>query len=218
MIGKFADMNLRVGEKLQMRVPASFGEEKLPVRFIGFREHVSVLTTIPVKGVLPLPLREGDPVMVSVFSGVQAFWFKSAVVKVCKTPFEYLHIAFPETVDGVVKVRKAPRVQTRISATVADTASSDAKTCLIANLSIAGAQIVSSVDLGETGKVMTMLFSISPLGIDSSISAPVVIRSANPGNGDGFIYGIEFKEIDVKDKLAIGSYLHQQMIEGRKLL
>ena len=217
---KFSDMNLKVGEKLQMAPPPALGEEKHLVRLVGYRENVSVMTTLPIRGVLPLPLREGDELTLSVFSGIHAFWFTSVVLKICKMPFDYLHLSYPEVVGGVMTIRKALRIQTKIAASVTEPISHESKPCVVSNLSIDGVQALSPHELGEPGKVLNLTFHISPLGVKSSIEASVVIRSMNAAKGESkfFSHGMQFLDIDAKSKLAIGSFLHQQMIEGGKLL
>ena len=118
---EFRDMRLRIGDRIQVQLPASVSAERFIVKLIGYVDKVSLLVTAPVENGLRLPLQDNDKIVARVFSSQKAFGFGCSVGRVCKTPFDYLHLSFPERIQGTV-VRSSPRVRTNIIASIAKSA------------------------------------------------------------------------------------------------
>jgi len=112
----FEAMNLKVGDRLQAQAPKKVSAERCFVRLIGYLQDLSMLITTPatVNGVR-MQLMEGDQLVMRVFSSQNAFGFACDVQRVCKLPYNYLHISFPKDIQGTV-IRKAARVKTKIIA------------------------------------------------------------------------------------------------------
>lgn len=221
---RFTDMRLKVGDRIQIQPPASLTQDKSVVRMIGYQEGVSVLTTPPYANGLPLPLREGENVVVRVFSGQHAFGFTSTIEKICKAPFEYLHLSFPDRVQGLV-VRKSPRVQTKIVASAANVSrqtAEGAKSCIISNLSVTGALVVAQNALAAKDEILRLSFRFSPLGVESYLSAAAVVRAVFEARSDDnttlIHHGLEFQQLEPSEKITLGSFVYEQMVEEGHLL
>lgn len=113
----FSDIRLKSGDRMQIEPPPILCQERLPVKYIGHLKDISVLVTLPSANGLPLALREGEKIVLRAFSEQNVFGFTATVERVCKIPFSYLHLSYPERVSGMV-VRKSPRIKTNIIVTV----------------------------------------------------------------------------------------------------
>lgn len=216
----FADMHLRVGERIQVQPPANVSSERYVVKLIGYVDKVSVLVTAPYENGLRVPLRENDTLVARIFSAQKAFGFSTSVERVCKIPYDYLHLAFPEHVQGSV-VRKSPRVRTKIIASISSAAASDNDRCsgLIVNLSADGALIRSRQSLAVNGGALGLAFRVNLHNVDAYLTLNAVVRSAfgDDGKGDDgapmFNHGVQFLDLAPNDSVILQSLIYQQMIE-----
>jgi hypothetical protein len=217
----FQDMRLRVGDRLQLQPPAAVSTERYLVKLIGYVDNVSVLVTAPMANGLRVPLRENDNIVARIFAGQKAFGFSSTVERVCKIPFDYLHLSFPDKVQGSV-IRKSPRVRTRIIASVANAGASETAerlSGLIVNLSADGALIKSRQPLGEKGQRLILSFRVSLHKVDAYLTVCAVVRSAfadeekDREDGTMFNHGIQFQDLAANDTVILQSLIYHQMIE-----
>lgn len=217
----FQDMRLRVGDRLQLQPPATVSLERHVVKVIGWVDNVSVLVTAPMANGLRVPLRENDAIVARIFAGQKAFGFSASVERVCKIPFDYLHLSFPEKIQGSV-IRKSPRVRTRIIASVADREPSDSverQSGIIVNLSADGALIKARQQLGDKGKRLMLSFRVSLHKVDAYLTIGAIVRSAfaeeekERGEGILFNHGIQFENLAPNDTVILQSLIYHQMIE-----
>ncbi len=210
----FSDMKLKVGDKLQLQPPPSVSNEKFTVKLLGYLDHMSVLITAPASHGLTLPLLKGERIVVRAFSGQHAFGFVSTIAHICKSPFEYLHISFPESIEGLT-IRRSPRVQTMTPASIIrKSPGSEPISCLINNLSLTGAMVSSESPLGQKSEVVSLAFKLSALGISSVISVESIIRSVSEtpsAKGTKAVHhGLEFRQMGTNERLLLGSYIYEQ--------
>ncbi len=217
----FQDMRLRVGDRLQLQPPPTVSLERHVVKLIGWVDGVSVLVTTPMANGLRVPLRENDTIVARIFAGQKAFGFSSAVERVCKIPFDYLHLSFPEAVQGSA-IRKSPRVRTRIIASVADRDAGDGaerQSGVIVNLSADGALLKTRQPLGDKGKRLALSFRVSLHKVDAYLTVDAVVRSAfedeEPSRDDAavFNHGLQFEDLAPNDTVILQSLIYHQMIE-----
>jgi hypothetical protein len=218
----FDDMKLKVGDKLQLEPPAQLARERFLVKVIGFLRGASLLVTTPITANgLRLQLMEGETVVMRSFSGQNAFGFACTIERIIKIPYEYMHLSFPDNIQGIV-IRKAPRVKTRIIATVQENKSGEEKqvSALISDLSANGASLDAKKALGEKGDALNMAFRVQLHNIDAYLSVKGVIRAVLSGDTidtlkPGLIrHGIEFQELQPNDCVVLQSMIYQQMIEN----
>jgi c-di-GMP-binding flagellar brake protein YcgR len=216
---KFHDLNLKVGDRLQLEPPAKLGAERCIVKLVGYVENVSLLVTAPSENGMYLSLLEDEVVVIRGFSRRNAFGFSSAIRRICKLPFGYLHLSFPGEIQGTV-IRKSPRVKTRIITTITSPDAGDAasQTGTIVNISSTGAQLTARNFFGEVGKTIRLAFRINLHNIDAYLTACGTIRriftdedekEADPQAS----YGIEFHDLNPNDRMILQSLIYQQMIE-----
>ena len=223
----FEDMKLKAGDKLNLELPAEYDfrikrqppNERFLVKVIGFLKEVSLLVTAP--NIADAQIMAGKKVIIRSFSGQNAFGFSCAIGRVCKEPFKYLHLAFPDIIEGIV-VRKAPRVKTRIIASVQDgkSGAEEQISALISDISANGASLDAKRPLGDKGDILNMTFRVPLHNIDAYLSVKGAIRAvlsgdpADASKSDLTRHGLEFLELQPNDSVILQSMVYQQMIEN----
>jgi hypothetical protein len=217
----FDDMKLKVEDKLQLEPPAQLARERFLVKVIGFLRGASLLVTTPVTANgLRLQLLDGETVVMRSFSGQNAFGFACTIERVIKTPYEYLHLSFPDNIQGIM-IRKAPRVKTRIIAAVQDKKTgAEQVSALISDISANGVSLDAKQPLGNKGGTINLAFRVHLHNVDAYLSVKGVIRAILSGDAvdaskSGIIrHGIEFQELQPNDSVILQSMIYQQMIEN----
>lgn len=217
----FDAMRLKVGDHMQVQPPAQISKERFIVKLVGYVKDVSLLVTAPFDKGLRLPLLGNEKLVVRVFTSQNAFGFSSAIIRVCKLPFDYLHLAFPEEVQGTV-IRKAPRVKTKIIAAVANSSLGDgteSASGIIANISASGALVDAHRNLGAKGDVLYLSFRVNLHNIDAYLTTKAVIcaifadEPVAGKNSTLIHHGIEFQDLKPNDSVILQSLIYQHMIE-----
>jgi c-di-GMP-binding flagellar brake protein YcgR len=215
----FGAMNLKVGDRLQVQPPAQLSMERFIVKLVGYLNNISLLVTAPIDtNGLRLQLIEGEKLVVRIFSSQNAFGFASTIEKICKIPFDYLHLSFPDEVQGMV-IRKAPRVRTRIIAAVAIGGQTESASAIISNLSANGALLDAKRNLADKGDFIKLSFRVNLHNIDAYLTVNAAVRAifadeAVDNGGTTLIHhGLEFVDLQPNDSVILQSMIYQQMIE-----
>ena len=214
----FDAMKLKVGDRLQIQLPARFMIDRAIVRLIGYINNLSLLITPPREANgLRIQIEEDDELVVRIFTSQNAFGFSSTVAKFIKIPFEYFHISFPSEIKGVV-IRKAPRVKTNIVCSVTtEQLGSESLTGVILNLSAKGALLASRSILAGKGGTIKLTFRVILHGTEAFLNIDAVVRSQSPdetlASPFPVHHGLEFVDLQAKDSLVLQSMIYQQMIE-----
>lgn len=220
----FDDMKLKAESRLQLEPPTQLGRDRFLVRVIGYLRDVSLLVTAPITASgLRLQLMEGEKVVMRSFSGQNAFAFACTIGRICKLPYEYLHLSFPDVIQGVM-IRKAPRVKSRIIAAVQNTSSRNSgeqSSALISNISANGAALDARRALGDKGDVLSLAFRVNLHKIDAFLSVKGAIRAVLDAETSSDLpgpeltrYGIEFQDLQPNDMVILQSMIYQQIIES----
>jgi hypothetical protein len=222
LVFTFDDMRLKVEDKLQLEPPSQLSRERFSVKVIGFLRSASLLVTVPITASgLRLQLMEKQKVVMRSFSGQNAFGFACTIERIIKIPYEYMHLSFPDNIQGIM-IRKAPRIKTRIITTVQDSTNSSAAqiSALISDVSANGVSLESKQALGVKGDVLNLAFRIQLHNVDAYLSVKGIIRAVVSGdeteaNKSGLIrHGIEFHDLQPNDGVVLQSMIYQQMIEN----
>ena len=164
---------------------------------------------------------EGETVVMRSFSGQNAFGFACTIKHISKAPCEYLHLSFPDNIEGIV-IRKAPRVKAHIIAAVQDSKSgaNEQISALISDISANGASLDAKQPLGNKGDILNLAFRVHLHNIDAYLSVKGIIRAvlgddAADASAPGFTHhGIEFQELQPNDSVVLQSMIYQQTIEN----
>lgn len=219
----FEAMKLKVGDRLQLQLPEQLSRDRVLVRLIGYVNNLSLLVTMPRQpNGLRAELIEGDMLVARVFSSQNAFGFSATVDRICKLPFEYVHLSFPAEVTGVV-IRKAPRVRTRIICSVVGSAAgADGLSGVITNLSANGALLDSRQALAGQGETVRLSFRLKPHAVEAMLTLNATVRTcyqdeaANDGATGLVHHGLEFSDLQPNDALILQSTVYQLMVEHPK--
>jgi len=223
----FDDMGLKAESRLQLAPPFQLTHERFPVKVIGFLRGQSLLITTPVNANgIPLPLLEGEVVVMRSFTGQNAFAFACTIVRVCKLPYEYMHLSFPDVIEGIV-IRTVPRVKTNINATVQNGDNRDTEEPLsacIADISANGAALDAKRPLGREGDILNLAFVVHLHNIEALLSIKGIVRAVfssqaiEAAEPDLVRHGIEFKDMQPNDSVILESMIYQQLIENPHLI
>lgn len=217
----FYDMNLKIGDRIQLQPPAQLGTERHIVKLVGCLDRVSVLVTAPMVHGVRLPLLEDENIVARVFSGQNAFGFTCSVRRVCRVPFDYLHLSFPDEIQGAV-IRKSPRIKLRIIASIADPENEarEALSGMIVNISSSGARVDARNPLGKAGQKVRMSFRVNLHNMDLYLTTNAVIRTLlrdddlNTAAQPPVVHhGVEFQDLQPNDSMILQSLIYQKMIE-----
>jgi c-di-GMP-binding flagellar brake protein YcgR len=217
----FQDMRLRVGDRIQLQPPASMGTERHIVRLLGYLDNASLMVTAPMSNGMRVPLREHDTIVARVFSSQKAFAFDCTVVRVCKIPYDYLHLSFPDVVQGAV-IRKSPRIKTKIIASIStpgDGKGTEKQPGVIVNLSADGALVKARQQLAGKSEEIVLSFRVTLHNMDAYLTAKAVVRNVfadeEKEGADALKvqHGIQFLDLQPNDSVILQSLIYQQMIE-----
>ena len=216
----FHDMRLRVGDRLQIQPPANVGPQRYVVKLIGYLDNVTLLVTVPMDHGVRVQLRERDRIIARIFSSQKAFGFGTQVERICRIPFDYMHLAFPQQIQGSI-IRSSPRVRTSIIVTVGrpDAAGVEQRhSGVIVNLSAEGALVKSRERLCEKGESLGLSFRVKLHNLDAHLSLKAVARSVfvdevKSGGKPMVNHGVKFQDTQPNDSVILQSLIYQQMIE-----
>ncbi|MFZ2855036.1 MAG: flagellar brake protein [Rhodocyclaceae bacterium] len=219
----FSDMKLKIGDKIQLQPPASVGKERYIVRLIGYVDNVDLLVSTPVVNGRRISLLENDQLVARFFSSEKIFGFSSTVERVCKLPYDYLHLSFPTEIQGSV-IRKSPRVRINISTNIStlvstQEASDHEQAAVIINLSAEGAFIRTRQPLCQKGEAIRLSFQADLHDVCNQLVLNGIVRNTvgeEGKNGEGtttFDHGIQFQDLAPNDRVILRSLIYQQMIE-----
>ena len=217
----FSDMNLKAGDRIQLAPPPNLGSERYIVKLIGYLDRVSVLVTAPTAKGLRVPLQKDDAVIARAFSGQNAFGFACTITCICRAPFDYLHLSFPEEIQGAV-IRKSARVKITIIASIfdPDNAGGEPVPGMIVNISSSGGMVDTPRPLGEKGQKVRLTFRVKLHRMDVVLTTNAIIRSivrddetddkAQPAMVH---HGIEFQDLQPNDCMILQSLIYQHIVE-----
>ena len=216
----FEDMRLKVEDRLQLEPPSQLSSERFAVKVIGYLKGVSLLVTAPIGADgLRVLLKEKDNVIMRSFSGISAFAFACTIKRIVNVPFGYLHLSFPEVIQGI-KIRKTPRVKTNIITVVqnASAVPTTQKSAVISDISTDGVSLVSAQSLGNKGDILQLAFRVQIHNVDAYLTVNGVIRAVTSDNESGaktsVLHGIQFQDLQPNDCVVLQSMIYQQMIEN----
>lgn len=210
-------VKLMPGDALQLQSMLEGPQERLTVRIIGVMKPKSVLVTAPVIDGKLIFVRDAQPFLVRAFSGLNVCAFKSRVLKAQHTPFPYLHLSYPETVQ-VMRIRKAVRARVQVITAIYDQAGGkQIGAGKIVDLSVGGAKILSPAFPGAKDQVVFLAFKIKLDDIEEIIETPATIRSlGHEDDEEGRrmnALGIQFESLEQQQRLLIMNLVYQYLLK-----
>jgi c-di-GMP-binding flagellar brake protein YcgR len=211
-ISTLAQIQLAPGDMVQLQTMHTTHTDRYQVKMLGFHAPVSIMVTSPtVQGKLVF-IKEGQQFLVRGFVGKDAVAYKTRVLKSNLSPFPYLHLAYPESVQSM-RIRGSARVPVElVTSVVAPRGKGAAK---IIDLSWGGARMVSPQPVADKDDDVTLSFRINPSGLDVYLTIKAKVRAVNKdeGNNGQVATGVEFVELNEQDRLYLTNMVYQNLLK-----
>ena len=209
------ELSLQVGETLQLQFMDDETRGQFYVKVIGFLPERSIIVSTPEKGGQPMGVRDGRAVLARSYSGDEARGFTCVVLSATNQPYPHLHLSYPTKVETMLE-RQNSRVRSALAVGVRPTGASADVPAVIRDISIGGAQLLASANVGEAGAriLIKARLPVARIG-DQPIELPAVIRNAveEAGVHDSlwrFRCGVEFEPLDAQTTLVLRAYLYER--------
>lgn len=174
----FADLQARVGERLQLLVPRYSQGRPFTSALVGWIENEFVLVRRPVDGNGPVPLVAGDNVTVRLFTGTDVAEFASSVQRVFGAGLPYCHLDYPSQVKALT-LRAEPRIAVDLPGVVAVVGGEGEVSVRVRDINTRGARLQAAAPLGAPGGRVSL--RVSPAdGEEAAVSIGAEIRSLRP--------------------------------------
>ncbi|MCC7487607.1 MAG: flagellar brake protein [Burkholderiales bacterium] len=210
-------MRLKVGDRAQLEPPPTAGGGRVAVRIVGWIENECLIVNMPPVQRVRLGLLEGETVMLRVFTGQNAFAFRSSVLKKYTPVSEYLQLSFPRRVEGVA-VRNSPRYRIDIPARIVLPAGGEPVLAHMDNIGITGALLDAPAPLGERGASLRVTFDLVLHDVPVSLSLAATIRSIQSDETAGATprhrHGVSFENIAPNDRLILAALVWYHLYEN----
>ncbi|NTV96038.1 MAG: flagellar brake protein [Thiobacillus sp.] len=211
------EVKLMPGDVLQLQPMVEGPQERLTVRIIGVMKPKSVLVTAPMIDGKLIFVRDGQPFLVRAFSGLNVCAFKSKVLKAQHTPFPYLHLSYPETVQ-LMRIRKAVRARVQVITAIYDKeGGKQIGAGRIVDLSVGGAKILLPRPIDAKEQTVFLAFKIKLDDIEEIVETPATIRSAGEEDDEegrkATSLGVQFGELQQQQRLLIMNLVYQYLLK-----
>jgi c-di-GMP-binding flagellar brake protein YcgR len=218
-------LQLKIGDAIQVQLASDQNDTRHMVRVIGAQPGVSLLIATPRVHGSTLLLREGQLMTIRLLTGNAVYGFETRVLRVCTSPFPYLHVAYPKEFASTV-VRKAQRASTHVIASVENAdrggAGEEPFSVVIGDLSVAGASLLAPAAIGAVGDSLMIRTRLTVGGIEKYLSLSAVIRGVRVRDEPGaeavrYRHGVEFQMLGPDDQLVLHGYVYEQIALGKAI-
>lgn len=211
-ISTLAQIQLAPGDLVQLQTLHTNHTERYQVKMSGFHAPISIWVTSPTSQGKLIFIKESQQFLVRGFVGKYAVSYKTRVIKSNLSPFPYLHLAYPESVQSM-RIRGSTRVPVELVTSVQ--APRDEGSAKIVDLSWGGARMLSPQLVADERDDVTLAFRINPSGLDvyMTIKAKVRAVSRDEINAGVVATGIEFVDLNEQDPLYLANMVYQNLLK-----
>ncbi|NCS66533.1 MAG: hypothetical protein AUJ86_08655 [Hydrogenophilaceae bacterium CG1_02_62_390] len=215
--GTLDEVKLMPGDALQLQQMVKGQHERLTVRVIGVMKPLSVLVTAPVVEGKLIFIREAQPFLVRAFSGLNVCAFKTHVLKTHHSPFPYLHLAYPDSIE-IMRIRKAVRAEVQLITAILDQeGGKQIAAGRIVDLSVGGARIMANNPFGEKDQIVFLSFKVKLDDIEEYIQTTAVIRAIGQEDDEHgqkvTVVGVQFEALSQGNRLLIMHLVYQFLLK-----
>ncbi len=210
-----SELNLQVGETLQVQFMDDETRGQFYVKVIGFLPERSVIVTAPEKGGQAMSVRDGRAVLARSFSGEHARGFTCVVLAAAAQPYPHLHLSYPTKVETMLE-RQSSRVRSALAVSVRPAGAEADLPAVIRDISITGAQLLASGPVGQSGDrvLVRARLPVAKIG-DQAVELPALVRNAveEADIRDSlwrYRCGVEFDALDAQTTLVLRAYLYER--------
>ena len=208
----FAEMHLKVGDKIPIAIPRGAKGARTLGRVIGWVEGGSFVITLPQRITTAGLVKEGEQLLLRAFTGKSAFAFSATVLKIEHFPYTYLHLSFPDKIEAVT-VRSSFRHGVRLPVTIAIDGKADV-TGDILNIGMTGVRVGTAEPLQNEDPIrLATQFELHDVPVSLELHAQVRSSKSVPDEHGAMHheYGMEFQNLKPNDRLILGSLLWYEM-------
>lgn len=216
---EFNDIKARVGDVFQITLATDAQEIRHSVKLLGYFPNKTLMITAPVVNHSVLLLREGQSLRVRAFSGTAAYTFNCDIIKVCNSPFAYLHLSYPKIIQKV-PIRSSARIGFNIIGVANNVTHGDNTTnhpISITDISVTGAAITASTPIGKKDDTLRIAFRAQIRDLTVHPTLKCIIRSlASTDDASSPIkYGLQFMDLETQDVLILQSLVYQKILDEK---
>lgn len=217
---KFTEIKLTNGERIQLQDPSNKNNDRIFVKLIGYREDKSILVTMPRSDGELVRVVKGQIFIVRLFSVQTVYAFNVTVLEGKVSPYAYMHLSYPESVESVV-VRNAQRVNVELIVSVQhgdpDKAKGELVSAKLTDISTGGAKLSTFEPIGELSEDISMSAKLTVGGVEQYLQILATIRRVDIEEEEGrqmFTYGLEFRFVEENDRLVLHGFVYEQLSKG----
>ena len=213
VVSRLEQIQLAPGDLVQLQTMSAANAERYQVRMIGFHAPVSLLVTAPTSQGKLVFVKEGQQLLVRGFVGKDAVAYKTRVLKSNLSPFPYLHLAYPDSVQSM-RIRSSARVSVDL-VTAINREQGAQGSARMTDISVGGARLVSPRAVANKDETVKVSFRINPAGLDVYMTLNARVRAVSTDESlDGLIAtGIEFTDISEQDRLYLTNMVYQNLLK-----
>ncbi|MBK6743449.1 MAG: flagellar brake protein [Hydrogenophilales bacterium] len=210
-------LKLTPGDSLQLQPMVDGQTERYTVRVIGLMKGKSVLVTAPLIDGKLIFIREAQPFLIRAFSGQNVYAFKAKVLKAQHTPFPYLHLSFPDSVQ-VMRIRKAMRAPVQLIVALSDLEGGhNLGAGRIVDISVGGARMYLGRDVQIRREAITVAFKVILDDHEEYITTRATVRSVAEEDDERGkpvrVVGVQFDTLLPQQRLAIMNLVYQHLLK-----
>lgn len=216
----FDALKLQAGTHAQVLTHRGLAKAQHISTVIGWDANEYMLIKLPRENGAALSFHEGEKISLRVFSGTAIGTFDTTVIKAMYHPLYCLCLSFPVSMQ-IKKLRQEMRIKVALDANLVN-AKETATTHKVKldNLSATGALVSTAKLIGEIGDGLELAFTLPANGDDEtrSLKMKAKIRnvvSATNVEGQNFMLGMEFVDIDATDQLIVRNCVYKAILETR---
>lgn len=213
-VSKLEQIQLAPGDLIQLQTMSATNAERYQVRMIGCHAPVSLLVTAPTSQGKLVFVKEGQQLLVRGFVGKDAVAYKTRVLKSNLSPFPYLHLAYPDSVQSM-RIRSSARVSVDLVTAINRDNGAAQASARMTDISVGGARLLSPRPVANKDEVIKVSFRINPAGLDvyMTVNARVRAVSADESQDSQIATGIEFIDISEQDRLYLTNMVYQNLLK-----
>ena len=217
---EYSDLKLQVGETIQLQPHDGEGSRRLHSKIIGYLPGSSMLVTTPRVKDKVMIIREGQPFVVRMMLGNRIVGFTSTVLRSCARPYPYLHLSFPDEMEQII-VRQAQRVNVKLFASLKndnpDFLFEKPHSATIIDISILGAMLVASEQLGEVDDKVVLTSVLKFAGAEKMLSIPAILRNvhADQAQDASYYHGLEFDIKDQQTVTTLHGFVYENIVKSQ---
>ncbi|MCF7969689.1 MAG: flagellar brake protein [Methylococcaceae bacterium] len=189
-------------------------------RYIGYIPSNSILVTIPMINNRYLTVLEGQWFNVRIMLQGGVYAFQSTILSVYRVPSNYMHLDFPHKVEYKdVRACSRTSLSEKIEVYSQKEFSDGSKISVaeIIDISLGGALIVASIQLGAIGNTINIKGTFMMRGFSREMDISCIIRQIrikeDKDTGQAYSeHGVSFEISDGDNKVFLSDYVNEQLI------